>query len=200
MCVVVGDVCRARRRFGRHFVEPLHAHVLLQCQELGFDPLAPIIWNKIANVSTEAAGNGASFLGKPYEPNAIIKNDIEYILLLRKPGAYRHPTSQQRALSLIDKEDYALWYQQVWNDVPGDSRRDHPAPFPVEIARRLIGMFSFVGDTVLDPFSGVANTTAAAIHMHRSSIGFELEPEYFRAAREALGSTRDGAEVRFCEP
>jgi site-specific DNA-methyltransferase (adenine-specific) len=157
MCVVVGDVCRSRRSHGRHVVEPLHAHIQVQCQEIGFDPLATILWNKISNAATEVAGNGRTFLGKPYEPNGIVKNDVEFILQFRKPGGYRHPTQEQRDLSLISKEDHQRWFQQVWTDIPGDSQRLHPAPYPTELARRLIGMFSFVGDTVLDPFWGIGN-------------------------------------------
>ena len=197
MCVVVGDVCRSRRAHGRHVVEPLHAYLQVQCQELGFDPLAPIIWNKIANAVTEVAGNGSSFLGKPYEPNAIVKNDIEFILMFRKPGGYRHPTAEQRLLSLIPKEDHSRWFQQIWTDVPGEVQRDHPAPFPKEIARRLIRMFSFVGDTVLDPFWGTGSTTLAAVETHRSSIGFEIEPRYFQIGRRRLSQGRFDAEIEF---
>jgi len=197
MCIVVGDVCRSRRQHGRHVVEPLHSYLQVQCQAMGFDPLAPIIWKKIANVRTEVAGNGSTFLGKPYEPNAVIKNDVEFILMFRKSGGYRHPTQEQRDLSVIDKADYARWFQQVWADVPGNLQRGHPAPFPTEIARRLIGMFSFVGDTVLDPFWGVGHTTLAAIDMHRSSIGFEIEPAYIDRGREQLACVPDHAEVDF---
>jgi modification methylase len=193
LCVVVGDVCRSRREYGRHLVEPLHAEILLQCQQIGFDPLAPIIWQKIANVVTEVRGNGSAFLGKPYEPNAIIKNDIEYVLLFRKPGSYRHPTQEQRDLSLIEKEDHRRWFQQVWNDIPGEVQRNHPAPFPVEVARRLIGMFSFVGDTVFDPFVGLGTTTIAAMQMYRSSVGYELEPDYLRLAKNRVGSAPIGS-------
>jgi site-specific DNA-methyltransferase (adenine-specific) len=200
MCVVVGDVCRSRRRHGRHCVEPLHAYLLVQCQRRGFDPLAAIIWKKIANLKTEVAGNGSPFLGKPYEPNAIIKNDLEFILMFRKPGEYRHPTQEQRDLSVISREDYAHWFQQVWEDVPGDVQRHHPAPFPKEIARRLIEMFSFVGDTVLDPFWGVGNTTLAAIEAYRSSIGFEVEPAYITAAKRQIQTVPLHAEINFYEP
>jgi site-specific DNA-methyltransferase (adenine-specific) len=198
MCVVVGDVCRSRRAHGRHVVEPLHAYLQVQCQEIGFDPLAPIIWNKIANAVTEVSGNGAGFLGKPYEPNAIIKNDIEFILMFRKPGDYRHPTQEQRDLSLISKEDHRKWFQQVWTDVRGESQRQHPAPFPAEIARRLIGMFSFVGDTVLDPFWGIGNTTIAAMWSHRSSIGFEIEPNFFKTGRQRLPTLLQDSTIEFC--
>ena len=87
---------------------------------------------------------------------------------------------------MISKEDHRLWYQQIWSDIPGDLQRRHPAPYPVELARRLIGMFSFVGDTVLDPFWGIGNTTLAAIQMHRSSLGCEIEPKYFNYGKERL--------------
>lgn len=190
LCIVVGDVCRSRKRYGRHLVEPLHAHLQIRCQKVGFDPLSPIIWSKIANVVTETAGNGSIFLGKPFEPNGIIKNDIEYILLFRKPGDYRHPTQDQRDLSMIDREDHDRWFRQIWTDVPGEIQRGHPAPFPVEVARRLIGMFSFVGDTVLDPFAGTGNTIVAAHGMYRNSIGFELEPRYIRLAEKRLKKNR----------
>ncbi len=200
LCIVVGDVCRSRKAHGRHVVEPLHAYLQVQCQKLGFDPLAPIIWSKISNATTEVSGNGGRFLGKPYEPNAIIKNDIEYILSFRKPGAYRHPTREQRDLSLIGKEEHKLWFRQIWSDVPGDPQRQHPAPFPAEIAKRLIGMFSFVGDTVLDPFWGIGNTTIAAMQMYRSSIGFEIEPEYVAIGRERIGTPHLDSSVEFVVP
>lgn len=158
----------------------------MQCEQLGVDPLAPIIWNKIANMATEVSGNGSPFLGKPYEPNAIIKNDVEFILQFRKGGGYRHPTQQQRDLSLIDREDHQRWFRQMWTDLPGGAQKDHPAPFPVELARRLIGMFSFVGDTVLDPFWGIGNTTLAASQMYRSSIGIEVEPAFYQTGRRRM--------------
>ena len=197
LCVVVGDVCRSRKANGRHVVEPLHSYIQVQCQELGFDPLAPIIWHKIANVATEARGKGSTFLGKPYEPNAVIKNDIEYILFLRKPGGYRSPTQTQRHLSVIDKADHRVWFQQVWSDLPGKAQRGHPAPFPAELARRLIGMFSFVGDTVFDPFWGTGNTTLAAIEMYRSSIGIEIEPQYLCLGEEQFRDVPPETTIRF---
>jgi DNA modification methylase len=162
--------------------------------------LAPIIWKKIANAKTEVDGNGAAFLGKPYEPNAIIKNDIEFVLLFRKPGGYRHPTPRQRSLSIIEKRDYGVWFQQVWEDVPGEQQRGHPAPFPAEIPRRLIGMFSFVGDTVLDPFLGLGTTTLAAMETYRNSIGFEIDPTYLALAKQRLRHPPNQVEVTFHEP
>ena len=198
LCIVVGDVCIPRRKSGRHFVVPLHADISVRCRELGFDYLTPILWYKITNATTEVAGNGAPFLGKPYEPNAVIKNDVEYILLFRKPGGYRQPTPEQRILSLIDKDDHAKWFRSIWSDLPGASRnRGHPAPFPTELAYRLIRMFSFVGDTVLDPFLGTGTTTEAAIKANRSSIGYEIEQKYIEMARRRLNETVSSAQLQF---
>ncbi len=181
---VVGDVCVARRRFGRHLVFPLHAGICVICRQIGFDNLNPIIWHKIANASYEVA-NGSKFLGKPYEPNAIIKNDIEFILMQRKPGGYRKPSAEQRDASRISKDDFDLWFQQIWN-MPGASTKQHPAPFPLELANRLVRMFSFVGDTVLDPFCGSGTTVIAALRAGRNSIGIEIDPEYCRMAARYL--------------
>ncbi len=182
---VVGDVCLSRRRNnGRHTVIPLHASIQEHCRALGFDNLAPIIWHKIANATLEAEGNGGGFLGKPYEPNAVIKNDIEFILMERKPGGYRSPGFLERAFSVIPDELHKRWFRQIWADVPGASTRNHPAPFPLELATRLIRMFSFVGDTVLDPFLGSGTTALAAWQIGRNSIGFEVDRDYLdQAAR-----------------
>ena len=181
---VVGDVCVSRRNFGRHLVFPLHSDISVICRHIGFDNLNPIIWHKIANASYEVS-NGSKFLGKPYEPNAIIKNDIEFILMQRKPGGYRKPTEEQRRQSMIDKKDFNRWFRQIWN-IPGASTRKHPAPFPLELATRLVRMFSFVGDTVLDPFCGSGTTMVAAFKNNRNSIGVEIDPEYCRMAARYL--------------
>ncbi len=183
---VVGDVCLARRRNnGRHMVMPLHADIAIRCRRIGFDYLTPILWHKIANASYEVE-NGSSFLGKPYEPNAIIKNDTEYVLMLRKSGGYRQPTDEQRRRSKLSKEEFARWFRSMWTDIPGASTKDHPAPFPVELAYRIIRMFSFVGDTVLDPFLGTGSTVIAAIRTERNSIGNEVDPQYFRLAERRV--------------
>jgi DNA modification methylase len=200
LCVVVGDVCLSRKKAGRHSVVPLHADISHQCIEAGFDYLSPIFWYKIANATTEVEGNGAGFLGKPFEPNAVIKSDVEYILIFRKPGSYRNPTSDQRALSVIERNDHDRWFRQVWTDVAGQLRtQGHPAPFPKELAFRLISMFSFVGDTVLDPFWGTGTTTAAAVDAHRCSIGYEIEPRYLGIGRERFRQTCMTAEIEFIQ-
>ncbi len=173
---VVGDVCVARKDYGRHLVFPLHADICVLCRKIGFDNLNPIIWHKISNASYEV-NNGSKFLGKPYEPNAIIKNDMEFILMQRKPGGYRKPSYAQRKASKIPKDKFNRWFQQIWN-IPGASTKHHPAPFPLELADRLVRMFSFVGDTVLDPFCGSGTTMVAALKSGRNSIGIEIDPEY----------------------
>ncbi len=197
---VVGDVCLSRRRHGRHMVMPMHADIVVRARRIGFDNLSPIFWYKIANANYEVE-NGSSFLGKPYEPNAIIKNDVEFILMLRKPGGYRQPTDEQREASKLKKEEYQEWFQQVWNGLTGESTRHHPAPFPEELAYRLVRMFSFTEDTVLDPFMGTGTTVLAAARCDRNSIGVEIEPSYLKMARSRLEKElhtlfdRDGPQV-----
>jgi DNA modification methylase len=184
---VVGDVCLSRRKNkGRHTVVPLHASIQEHCRTIGYDNLAPIIWHKIANASLEAEGNGAPFMGKPYEPNGVIKNDIEFILMQRKPGGYRAPDLATKILSVIPEACHRVWFQQIWSDVTGASTRHHPAPYPVELAARLIRMFSFVGDTVLDPFLGTATTALAAANCGRNSIGYEIDPDYLAYANKRI--------------
>ena len=189
MVVVVGDVNVSRRAFGRHLVFLLHASIQEHCRLIGFDNLAPIIWHKIANARYEMGAGG--FYGKPYEPNGVIKNDIEYILLQRKPGGYRKPDLAKRLLSILPARDHAAWFQQIWR-ISGASTKDHPAPFPLSLAERLIRMFSFVGDTVYDPFLGTGTTAVAAAAWGRNSVGCEIDPVYsdhsVKRVRDALDS------------
>lgn len=183
---VVGDVCLSRRKNdGRHTVVPLHSSIQEHCRVFGYDNLAPIIWHKISNAAYEVE-NGSSFLGKPYEPNAVIKNDIEFILMERKPGGYRSPSLATRVLSVISTENHKKWFQQIWSGVTGASTKQHPAPFPLELAERLIRMFSFVGDTVLDPFMGTGTTNLAASRWGRNSVGVEVDPHYFDLACQRI--------------
>ncbi len=197
MCIVVGDVCRSRRKFGKHEIIPLHADILVQCRVLGFDALATIFWHKIANATTEVGGPGA-MLGKPYEPNGVVKNDVEYILRLKKPGPYRKPTPVQRAASLLPPDLYDAAMRQIWSDIPGASRlRGHPAPFPPALASRLIQMSSYVEDVVLDPFLGTGSTVVAAIQCNRSSVGYEISEQYWRDSQRQLAQVTMGAEVTF---
>ncbi|HYA34195.1 MAG TPA: site-specific DNA-methyltransferase [Candidatus Binataceae bacterium] len=183
---VVGDVCLSRRKNdGRHTVVPLHASIQERCRKIGFDNLAPIIWHKIANAAYEVE-NGSRFLGKPYEPNAVIKNDVEFILMERKPGGYRTPSIAARVLSVIPVDRHQEWFQQIWSGLGGASTKEHPAPYPMELAERLIRMFSFVGDLVLDPFLGTGTTSAASARWGRNSVGIEVDPHYFSMAQRRV--------------
>jgi site-specific DNA-methyltransferase (adenine-specific) len=185
VCCVVGDVCLPRKKAGRHHVVPLHADIQVRARRLGLDCLSPIYWNKIANGVTEARGNGAGFYGKPYQPGAIVKNDVEFILFLRKGGEYRKPKPLQKALSMLTKEEMQVWWQPIWSDIRGASTRNgHPAPYPTKLAERLIRMFSFAGDTVLDPFSGTCATAVAAYQAGRNSISNEIDPTYYAIGLE----------------
>lgn len=187
ICCVVGDVCVSRRSAGRHYILPLHADLQVRTRGLGLDCLTPILWFKIANGATEVQGNGAGFYGKPYQPGAIVKNDVEHILFFRKGGTYRSPTPLQKALSMLNKIEMQNWLVTAWRDIKGESTRGgHPAPFPEMLAERLIRLFSFAGDTVLDPFVGTGTTCVAALRSGRNSVGVEIENKYFNMAERRI--------------
>ncbi len=182
---VVGDVCISRRQGGRHYVLPLSANIQVQARHIGFDNLTPIRWLKVANLKLEAS-KSSRYLGKPNLPNGIVKNDLEHILFLRKPGGYRKPTAEMEEASRIETDDYIKYFRPVWEDVTGQLRRDHPAPYPVEIPRRLVKMFSFAGDTVVDPFAGTGTTAIAGMETDRNSISVEIDPAYVASIESRL--------------
>lgn len=191
---VVGDVCISRRQGGRHYVLPLSADIQVQAREIGFDNLTPIRWLKVANLKLEASRSGR-YLGKPNLPNGIVKNDLEHILFFRKSGGYRKPTAAMEKASRIETDDYIKYFRPVWDDVTGQLRRNHPAPYPVEIPRRLIRMFSFAGDTVVDPFSGTGTTALAAMEADRNSISIEIDPGYVASIESRLLSSGFSGDV-----
>jgi modification methylase len=196
ICCVVGDVCVSRKQGGRHYVLPLHSDIQVRARKIGFDVLTPILWSKIANGVTEAEGNGAGFYGKPYQPGAIVKNDVEYILFLRKGTQYRSPEPMQKALSMLTKDEMQSWLISFWSDIKGASTRDgHPAPYPVALAERLIKLFSFAGDTIFDPFVGTGSTILAAMETGRNSIGSDIEPQYLEFADARI--RRSASRARF---
>jgi len=137
---------------------PLPSDIQVRSRNIGLDNLTPILWFKIGNRTNEAGGGSSGYYGKPYQPGAIIKNDHEHIL---------------------KRDEMGSWMRPVWSDIRGASlRAGHPAPFPSELAERLIRMFSFAGDTVLDPFAGSGSTAVAAIRAGRNSISVEIEEDY----------------------
>ena len=197
---VVGDVCISRRRGGRHHVLPLSADIQVRGRgRVGFDNLTPIRWLKVSNIVTEAS-RSSRFLGKPNLPNGIVKNDLEHILFLRKPGGYRKPTPDQEERSRIETDDYVRFFSPIWSDVSGQLRSGHPAPYPVEIPRRLIRMFSFVDDTVVDPFAGTGSTALAAMELGRHSYSIEIDPGYVKTAERRLRDSKVAGRVKVLRP
>lgn len=196
---VVGDVCISRRKGGRHHVLPLAADIQVRGRKIGFDNLTPIRWLKVANIVLEAS-KSARYLGKPNLPNGVVKNDIESILFLRKAGGYRSPTAAQEEHSRISTDDYIKWFSPVWADVRGQLRSDHPAPYPLEVANRLVRMFSFVGDTVLDPFGGTGTTALAAMETGRNSKTVEIDPGYVDLMEQRLRKSVVGAIIEVQRP
>jgi DNA modification methylase len=202
VCCVVGDVLIPRRKIGRHMILPLPADIMVSARNAGLDTLTPILWYKIGNRTNEAGGGSSGYYGKPYQPGAVIKNDFEHIIMLRKPGGYRSASMLQKALSMLQKDEMEAWQRPFWSDIRGASLRDgHPAPFPVEIAERLINMFSFAGDTVLDPFCGSGSTPVAASRAGRNSISSDVEASYVsttiaRLRAEFSTERRDRAYIR----
>lgn len=179
ICCVIGDILVPRKVDGRHRILPLPSDIMVRSRQLGFDALTPILWFKIGNRTNEAGGGSSGYYGKPYQPGAIIKNDFEHILMLRKPGGYRKTTMLQKSLSMLQRDEMDLWQRPFWSDIKGASLRNgHPAPFPIELAERLIRMYSFAGDVVVDPFGGSGSMTAAAIRTGRSSVLVEIDPHY----------------------
>jgi modification methylase len=186
ICCVVGDVNVARSNGGRHYVLPLASDIRSRARAIGLDHLQGIIWYKVANIKLEAS-NSSRYLGKPNLPGGVIKNDIEHIIFLRKPGGYRSPSAEMEQRSFIPTDDYVRMFRTIWNDIRGASLKEHPAPFPLEIADRLIRMFSFTGDVILDPFGGTGTTALAALQLKRSSITYEVERKYYRMVQSRLG-------------
>ena len=131
----------------------------------------------------------------------MIKNDIEYVLFMRKGGGYRTVTHAQKVLSMLTKQEMQRWFRSIWDDIKGSSTRNgHPAPFPVELAERLIRMFSFAGDRVLDPFMGQGSTNIAAVLSGRNSLGNELEKAYFEMAWNKVKAEADQTKFLGADP
>ena len=189
LIINVGDVCRSRRsNNGRHTVVPLHATIQDHCKAIGFDNLTPIIWHKIANANYEVSGGGG-FLGKPYEPNSVIENDVECVHAGARSGGYRSPTARERLLSIIGADNYQAWFRQIWSDLPGTSSRHHPAPYPVEFAERTwCGCSPLSATTCSIPSWAPARPISPAHRWGRNSVGIELDAKYYDVARRGVAA------------
>lgn len=188
----IGDQYLRATEHGRYRVQPIPADLIRLGQDLGFDFMGQIIWRK---VSTTKTSGGGQWMGSVYYPrDGQITYEHEYILLLRKPGTPPKPTAEQRERSRLRKEDRSRWFRGVWDDLPPARQRAHVAMFPVELPRRLILMYSFWGETVLDPFVGSGTTMQAAEETGRNSVGYEINPAFERLVRAKVqpSLTREG--------
>ena len=183
LCVNIGDQFARASLYGRYRVIPLHAEIICQCAAHGFDYLGSIIWRKKTTMNTSG---GATVMGSyPYPPNGIVEIDFEYILLFKKPGKLNKRETALKKSAAMSRDEWKSWFSGHW-ELGGARKKNHEAPFPVEIPRRLIRMFSFPGDTVLDPFLGTGTTAGAALDLGRNAVGYEISGEFIRLAVEKL--------------
>jgi len=183
LCVNIGDQFARSVYYGRYKVIPIRTEIIKFCETIGFDYMGAIIWQKVTTSNTTG---GATVMGSfPYPRNGILKIDYEFILLFKKPGDSPKPANELKKLSVMTQEEWNTYFQGHWNF--GGVRQDnHLAMFPEELPRRLIKMFSFVGDTVLDPFLGSGTTSLAAKNLNRKSVGYEINSEFIPIIKEKL--------------
>lgn len=183
LCINIGDQFARSIYYGRYKVIPIRTEIIRFCESLGMDYMGAIIWQKTTTMNT--SGGGAIMGSFPYPRNGILKMDYEFILLFKKLGNAPKPTPEQKKASEITKEEWNQYFSSHWN-FNGVKQYGHIAMFPEELPKRLIKMFSFVGETVLDPFVGSGTTSLAAQHLNRNSIGYEINKDFEPFIREKL--------------
>ncbi len=183
LCVNIGDQFARAVIYGRYKVIPLHAEIIAQAEQIGFDYMGAIIWQKRTTMNTTG---GATVMGSfPYPPNGIVEIDYEYILIFKKPGKTVKVPREVKEASRLTKEEWKTFFSGHW--VFGGARQvAHEAVFPPELPRRLIKMFSFKGETVLDPFAGSGTTLEQALTLERPAIGYEINPRFVALTQERL--------------
>lgn len=183
LCINIGDQFARSVYYGRYKVIPIRTEIIRFCESLGMDYMGAIIWQKTTTMNT--SGGGAIMGSFPYPRNGILKMDYEFILLFKKLGNAPKPTTEQKMKSEITKEEWNQYFSSHWN-FNGVKQLEHIAMFPEELPKRLIKMFSFAGETVLDPFAGSGTTSLAAMHFDRNSIGYEINKSFEPIIREKL--------------
>lgn len=183
MCINIGDQFARSVYYGRYKVIPIRTEIIRFCEALGMDYMGAIIWQKATTMNT--TGGGAIMGSFPYPRNGILKIDYEFILLFKKLGNAPKPTMEQKKQSEMTKEEWNQYFSSHWN-FNGVKQLEHIAMFPEELPKRLIKMFSFIGETVFDPFLGSGTTSLAAINLNRDSIGYEINSDYLPAIKEKL--------------
>lgn len=187
LCVNIGDQFARSVYYGRYKVIPIKTEIIKFCEIVGFDYMGTIIWQK--KTTTNTTGGGSVMGSFPYPRNGIVKVDYESILLFKKAGnaAKQAVTKEIKEKSKLTNEEWNTYFSGHWN-FAGARQNKHIAMFPLELPSRLIKMFSFVGETVLDPFLGSGTTSLGAIHLQRNSIGYEINPAFRAVIEEKLGS------------
>lgn len=188
MAINIGDQYLRASEYERYRIKPIPADTIKICQNLGFDFMGNIIWKKVS--TTETTGGG-SWMGSTYYPkDGHITYEHEYILLFRKRGDWSPPSEEAKEKSKLTKVQRSDWFRGHWELSP-ERQDDHIAKFPVELPHRLIKMYSFYGETVLDPFLGSGTTTLAAMKNERNSIGIELNPDFLDIIKDKLSVSDD---------
>lgn len=186
MAINIGDQYLRASEHGRYRIQPIPADLTIRAQALGFDFMGSIIWRKISTTNTTGGG---ALMGSMYLPrDGHITYEHEYILLFRKQGKWQRPSAEVCEKSLLTKEQRLTWFRGVWDDVRPERQRGHVAMFPVALPERLIRMYSFWGQTVLDPFLGSGTTSLAAAQSGRNSVGYEINEEFLPVIRRKLAS------------
>ena len=183
LCLNIGDQFARAAVYGRYKVIPLHAEFIAQCEKIGFDFLGSIIWQKKTTMNTTG---GAVIMGSyPYPPNGIIEIDYEFIQVFKKPGESKKVSTEIKEASKLTKEEWKEYFAGHWH-FGGAKQVGHEAMFPEELPRRLIRMFAFPGDTVLDPFLGSGTTVKVALELGRHAVGYEINPDFSEVIREKI--------------
>ncbi len=184
LCVNIGDQFARSVYYGRYKVIPIRTEIIKFCESTGFDYMGAIIWQKVTTCHTTG---GATVMGSfPYPRNGILKLDYEFILIFKKYGNSPWVTKEIKEQSKLTQEEWNQYFTGHWN-FPGVKQDKHLAMFPEELPKRLVKMFSFVGDVVLDPFLGSGTTSLAAKNLNRNSIGYEINEDFVPVIREKLG-------------
>ncbi|OGC95880.1 MAG: DNA methylase N-4 [candidate division Zixibacteria bacterium RBG_16_53_22] len=185
LCINIGDQFARSVYYGRYKVIPIRTEITKFCETIGLDYMGAIIWQKVTTTNTTG---GATIMGSfPYPRNGILKIDYEFILIFKKLGTAPKPTPYQKEKSKLTIDEWNEYFAGHWN-FNGEKQDKHLAMFPEELPRRLIRMFSFVGDTILDPFLGSGTTSLAAMNLGRNSIGYEINREFTNIIKRKLNS------------
>jgi len=199
LCINIGDQFARAVYYGRYKVIPIREEIIKFCENIGFDYMGAIIWQKVTTSNT--TGGGVQMGSYPYPRNGILKLDYEFILVFKKLGDSPKPTKEQKELSKMTAEEWNTFFAGHWN-FAGARQNEHIATFPEELPRRLIKMFSFVGETILDPFAGSGTTALAAKKTDRNSVAYEINPEFIpiiKAKLEVHQTDLNGTTYEFLE-